>query len=80
MFQVFNNLLSNAVKFCKKGDKIEIGAVKNIKDNQVEFWVSDTGVGIKKEDQEKLFKVKQSLHYKVHPEKEGSGLGLTLVK
>jgi len=79
MFQVFNNLLSNAVKFCKKGDKIEIGAVKNIKDNQVEFWVSDTGVGIKKEDQEKLFKIETKFTLQGTSGEKGSGLGLSLV-
>ncbi len=79
MFQVFNNLLSNAVKFCKQGDKIEIGASKNINENQVEFWVSDTGVGIKEEDQEKLFKIETKFTLQGTSGEKGSGLGLSLV-
>ncbi|HPN37449.1 MAG TPA: PAS domain S-box protein [Melioribacteraceae bacterium] len=79
MFQVFNNLLSNSVKFCKKGDKIEIGAVKKINDNLVEFWVKDTGVGIKKEDQDKLFKIETKFTLQGTSGEKGSGLGLSLV-
>ncbi len=79
MFQVFNNLLSNAVKFCKKGDKIEIGAFKNINENQVEFYVSDTGMGIKEEDLDKLFKIETKFTSPGTSGEKGSGLGLSLV-
>ncbi len=79
MFQVFNNLLSNAVKFCKKGDKIEISAKRNLDNNFIEFCISDTGVGIKKEDQDKLFKVETKFTLKGTSGEKGSGLGLSLV-
>jgi cell cycle sensor histidine kinase DivJ len=42
------NLLSNAIKFTSKGGKITIGAEYN--QNEIQFYVSDTGVGIDKED------------------------------
>src|SRR5262249_12440415 len=51
--QVVLNLLSNAVKFTPEGGRIEVGAVA--KDGSVEISVSDTGIGIAPEDQEKVF-------------------------
>jgi signal transduction histidine kinase len=47
------NLLSNAIKFTPEGGRIEIAAVS--KDGSVEISVSDTGIGIAPEDQEKVF-------------------------
>src|SRR5262249_48123572 len=51
--QVVLNLLSNAIKFTPEGGRIEVGAVP--KDGFVEIAVSDTGIGIAPEDQEKVF-------------------------
>jgi GAF domain-containing protein len=51
--QVVLNLLSNAIKFTPEGGWIELAAVP--KDGCVEISVSDTGVGIAPEDQEKVF-------------------------
>jgi two-component system, NtrC family, sensor kinase len=51
--QVVLNLLSNAIKFTPEGGRIELAAVP--KDGCVEVSVSDTGVGIAPEDQEKVF-------------------------
>jgi signal transduction histidine kinase len=52
--QVLLNLLSNAVKFTPEGGRIEVAALS--KDGLAEVSVSDTGVGIAPEDQEKVFK------------------------
>jgi len=74
--QVLVNFLSNAVKFTDKGE-IEIKIVK--KDKMVEMSVRDTGVGVKKEDMNKLFKDFSRIPIKDRTI-EGTGLGLYLSK
>src|SRR5262249_19933232 len=51
--QVVLNLLSNAIKFTPEGGQIEVGAVP--KDGLVEVSVSDTGIGIAPDHQDKVF-------------------------
>lgn len=46
----------------------------------VEFLVSDTGIGIKKEDMEKLFQPFSQLESPYNKKYEGTGLGLALSK
>ena len=74
--QVLVNFLSNAVKFTDRGE-IEIRIIK--KDQMVEMSVRDTGVGIKKEDMDKLFKTFSRIPIKDRII-EGTGLGLYLSK
>jgi len=75
--QVMSNLLNNAFKYTKDG-KIEYGY--RIQKANVLFYVSDTGIGIKKEEQEKIF----DDFYKSKQEKGnaygGTGIGLALCK
>lgn len=47
------NLISNAIKFTRDGGTISIGCKTN--GFYAEIFVSDTGVGISSEDQERLF-------------------------
>jgi signal transduction histidine kinase len=74
--QVLVNFISNALKFTDRGE-IEIKIVK--KDQTVEMSVRDNGIGIKKEDMNKLFKDFSRIPIK---DKiiEGTGLGLYLSK
>jgi len=74
---VFRNLIANAIKFCEKEDRIEIKAEMN--DDEVIVAISDTGMGIKNEDQEKIFAGKYYTSKGTKNEK-GSGLGLSLCK
>ena len=75
---VIRNLISNAIKFTHPKGLISIRCVK--KDEQVELSVIDNGVGIKKEDQEKLFRIDQHLTTQGTSEERGTGLGLILCK
>ena len=75
--QVVLNLLSNAIKFTPEGGRIELAAVP--KDGIVEVSVSDTGVGIAPEDQEKVFEEFRQVG-SADMKAEGTGLGLTLCR
>jgi signal transduction histidine kinase len=75
--QVVLNLLSNAIKFTPEGGRIEVGA--ELKDGFVEVSVSDTGVGIAPEDQEKVFEEFRQVGT-ADKKAEGTGLGLTLCR
>jgi len=79
--QILINLLSNAFKFTEKGH-IKLGAkLIEEKDNiqQVEFSVSDTGIGISKINQEKIFKKFQQAEADINERFGGTGLGLYIV-
>jgi len=75
--QVLLNLLSNALKFTPEGGRIEVAAVS--KDGLAEVSVSDTGVGIAPEDQEKVFEEFRQVGT-ADKKVEGTGLGLTLCR
>ncbi len=72
--QVLNNLLSNAIKFTLKGG-LEIELIKE--DGKFRINVRDTGVGIRPEDMNKLFKSFSKIRHDM-PLIEGTGLGLYL--
>jgi len=76
--QVLMNLVTNAVKFTEKGSvKIDAGVseYKNLK-----ISVTDTGIGIKEEDMDKLFISFQQIDMSPSKSHEGTGLGLHLSK
>lgn len=75
--QVLMNLVSNAVKFTDKG-KIKIEGRISEDGKKLEISVSDTGIGIKKEDMNKLFKTFQQIDMSSTKRHEGTGLGLYL--
>lgn len=77
---VLINILNNAVKYTKEGSvSFEVSVLeKTDKKVKLEFKVSDTGVGIRPEEQEHLFKSFEQLDRKVHYGIEGSGLGLAI--
>ena len=65
--KLINNLISNAIKYSYVNKTIEILLKENI------FIISDEGVGIKKEDQEKIFK-----RYKQIDKQSTGGFGIGL--
>jgi len=75
--QIFINLLGNALKFTFKGG-ITIFACETKDNEMIEFNVIDTGIGIKQEDQVKLFQIFGKLNQKTNVNHEGIGLGLTI--
>ena len=80
--QIFINLIGNALKFTEKGGiTISIRKSLDVRD-YIEMSVEDTGLGIKEEDKEKLFKMFGKLEDErgggTIVNKQGVGLGLTI--
>ena len=75
--QVFINLVSNAIKYNNKGGKVFIST--DINDNNIRISIEDTGPGLSKEKQEKLFTAFERLGHE-NGNIEGSGIGLVLSK
>jgi len=78
LLQVSANLISNAAKFSKKQGKLIVAL--EIKGRTVEFSVTDFGVGIALEDQDKLFKKFQQFGFNKNQQQPGTGLGLNITK
>ena len=76
--QVVVNLLSNAVKFTTDGGSVTVTA-KRVEDD-VHVSVSDTGIGIARDQQERIFEAFQRGGRTPSASAEGTGLGLTLSK
>ncbi|MCP5492272.1 MAG: sensor histidine kinase [Chlamydiales bacterium] len=72
---VMLNLLDNAIKYTEKG-QIEI-TCKQV-DDKIEIAVKDTGVGISKEDQEKLFQKFRELQTRTSQKSQGFGVRLAI--
>ena len=80
--QILNNLLSNACKFTNVG-KISLEALMTAQQkNRIElfFIVLDTGIGIAKSDEDKLFKSFSQVDASVSRKYGGTGLGLNISK
>lgn len=79
--QILINLVSNALKFTKNGEvKIKVDLVKMAeKECSVEFNIEDNGIGIAKEDQDKIFDTFVQIGRK-EIDYQGTGLGLAIVK
>ncbi|MCD4819880.1 MAG: tetratricopeptide repeat-containing sensor histidine kinase [Candidatus Cloacimonetes bacterium] len=75
---VLRNLLNNAIKFTNPKGNIVISS-KNL-ENQVEVSIKDTGVGIKSENLNKLFKIESNFSTYGTSNEKGTGLGLILCK
>ena len=79
--QVVNNLVSNAIKFTPKDGKIKvrITLLSDIdKEIMLRFEVMDTGIGIKKENVEKIFNAFEQENTGIGSKYGGTGLGLSI--
>ena len=72
--QIVENLIGNSIKFTPENGKITVDAKRT--GNDVVVTVQDTGIGISKEDQKKLFKT----FFQVSSKYGGTGLGLSICK
>lgn len=76
--QILYNLLSNALKFTPQGF-VEFG-VKLQKENELLFYVHDSGIGISSEKQSRIFEMFDQVDASSTREFGGTGLGLTITK
>lgn len=77
--QILYNLLSNAVKFTPDGGRISLGVTRQ-DDTRVRISVTDTGPGVAREDQNKIFEKFKQLDASETRAYTGSGLGLAITK
>ncbi len=80
MHAVFQNLLSNAIKYTPSGGKISLTVRKQKQESDVLVTVTDTGYGIPKDQQSKIFSRLFRADNARAKVPEGTGLGLYIVK
>ena len=77
--QIMINLLSNALKFTPAKGKVTI-KVEQLNSNSIKVFIIDTGKGIKKEEQEKIFTRFYKTNEAITSVSGGTGIGLALCK
>jgi len=80
LHQVLLNLVNNAIKFTEKG-KVRVNCIlikKSGKINKIRFEVEDTGIGIEKENIDKIFKIFEQEDESITRRYGGTGLGLAI--
>jgi len=77
LFQVLSNITKNAIKFTERG-RIEIGCT--MKNQSIEFFVKDTGIGIPKGKEKIIFERFSQIDTSLSSGYEGAGLGLAISK
>ena len=75
---VLRNLISNSIKFTEPGGHIILSAAQL--GNMAEVSVEDNGIGISKENQEKIFRIDAQYRTEGTANEKGTGLGLILCK
>lgn len=76
--QVFQNIITNAVKYSSKTENPKVKISGEILEDEVVYRISDNGIGIEKEDKEKMFKIFARMD-NAKPFK-GTGVGLSIVQ
>lgn len=77
LYKVFDNLIENAIKFSTEG-KIILGC--ELFNDDVIFFVKDTGIGISPEFKDRIFLSFNQADEEINKEYEGLGLGLSISK
>jgi PAS domain S-box-containing protein len=77
LVQIISNLMNNAIKFTSNG-KVDFGYI--IKEDFLEFYVYDTGIGIKPEYHSRIFDRFFQVDNSVSRQYSGTGLGLSICK
>ena len=78
LLSIIQNIVSNAIKHSLPGGKITVTA--KTQDDKIIVRIKDSGIGMSKEIQEKLFKPQMNILSKARLENKGAGIGLLLVK
>ncbi len=78
IYELFYNLVDNAIKYNKPDGNVEIHISK--KDRKIEILVADTGIGIPKEAQSRVFERFYRVDKSRYKQTGGTGLGLAIVK
>ncbi len=78
--RVFINLIGNAIKFTPPGGSITVNAITHWDRQRILFEVADTGIGMKKEDLNKIFNEFFRVENEINMSVKGTGLGLSLAK
>jgi len=77
---IMRNLLSNAIKFTPRNGEVKIGAYPSEDGNYAVIYVQDTGIGIEKENIDKIFSIEHKVNRPGTEGEPSSGLGLLLCK
>lgn len=80
MEKVIYNLLSNAFKYTNEGGRIAVKAEADLKSNEYKISVSDTGIGIDKDEEIHIFERYYQADNKKTRNISGTGIGLALAK
>jgi len=75
---IIQNIVANAIKYTNINGKIELKT--EIKNNKILFSIKDNGIGIKKENIQKIFKLDNSRNSLGTENETGTGLGLVICK
>jgi signal transduction histidine kinase/CheY-like chemotaxis protein len=81
--QVLGNLLSNAIKFTEANGKVTLSVIVESVTNEkvkIKYSIKDTGIGISKENQEKIFRSFEQADFTTTRKYGGTGLGLAISK
>jgi signal transduction histidine kinase len=76
--QILLNLLTNGIKYTPDNGSVSVEARRS--DGFVDIWVTDTGMGIAKEDQERIFQRFTQIDSSTTRAQGGTGLGLAITK
>ncbi|MHB8483363.1 MAG: HAMP domain-containing sensor histidine kinase [Nitrospiria bacterium] len=76
--RLLTNLVDNAIKYTPASGKIVVGCLK--KEDQIELFVKDTGIGIPPDDLDRIFERFYRVDRARSREMGGTGLGLSIVK
>jgi signal transduction histidine kinase/CheY-like chemotaxis protein len=78
--QILVNLMSNAVKFTPEKGNINLDIIYNAEDENIELFIVDTGIGISKDNIEKIFNAFEQEDSSTTRRFGGTGLGLAICK
>ncbi len=76
--QILLNLITNGIKYTHENGSVSIEA--RPLEGMVEIWVTDTGIGVAKEDQDKVFQRFTQIDSSATRSQGGTGLGLAIVR